>query len=65
MNKKDLPVEINDKELPVDPLNNHKEFTSEVENPNVSGGFANFLFLGVVMGICFLLGMLTIILKGV
>lgn len=63
MNRKDLPVEIMDNDLPKDQIKQYKNFFDEDSTPS-SGGFANAIFLGAIMAVCFLWGMLAVILKG-
>ena len=57
---KNLPVEIKDNELPVD--DNKKEIFNE-EKIKTSGGFTDIVFLAGIMVVCFLWGMLAVILK--
>lgn len=65
MNRENLPVEILDKELPEDTNKHSKIFLDEQITPNSSSGFANACVLGAIMAVCFLWGMLAVILKGV
>lgn len=64
MNKNDLPVQILNNELPKDNTKYHKMFTEE-QTSKSNSGFVNALFLGTIMVVSFLWGMLAIILKGV
>lgn len=64
MNKNDLPVQILNNELPKDNTKYHKMFTEEQPTLKSNSGFANALFLGTIMAVSFLWGMLAIILKG-
>lgn len=61
MNREDLPVEIFDKEMPEDEMKHYNNLLDG--NNNVSGGFADAIFLGAIMVVCFLWGMLAVILK--
>lgn len=60
--KEALPVEIKDNELPKDPHYKYKKFNEE--NTKTNGGFIDAIFLSGAMLVCFLWGMLTIILRG-
>ena len=57
-----LPVEIKDNELPKEDGKKYKAFYDE--KVRTSGGFADGLFLGGIMVVCFLWGMLAVILRG-
>jgi len=61
VDRKDLPIEVLDKELPKDEGKQYKMFY----DPKVrtSGGFADAIFLGAIMVVCFMWGMLAIILR--
>ena len=61
MSREDLPVEVSDNELPSDDEFQHGDFFDDKEG--ISGGFANIIFLGAIMAVCFLWGMLVVILK--
>ena len=61
MDKKDLPVEIRDMELPYDDNRLYKGIDDERQD--TSSGFVNALFLGAVMVVCFMWGMLVVILR--
>ena len=63
VDRKKLPVEIQDNDLPEDISYQNKPYLDEDLTPK-SSGFTNAIFLGAVMVVCFLWGMLTIILKG-
>lgn len=58
MDRDKLPVEILDNELPKD----NKYYDSFEENIN-NAGFASWIFLLAIMMVCFLWGMLVVILK--
>ena len=58
MDRNKLPVEILDNELPKD----NKYYDSFDESIG-SAGFANLVFLTALMVVCFLWGMLVVILK--
>ena len=58
----ELPVEIKNNELPVDENKKHEMFYDE--KVRTSGGFVDAIFLSAAMIVCFLWGMLTIILRG-
>lgn len=61
VDRKDLPVEILEKELPQDDGKHYKMFYDYKKR--TSGGFADAIFLGAIMVVCFMWGMLAIILK--
>ena len=61
MDRKDLPVEVIDNELPKDDNKHYKMFYDERVRTN--GGFADAIFLGAIMVVCFMWGMLAIILR--
>lgn len=61
MDQKDLPVEVIDNELPKDDNKHYKMFYDERVRTN--GGFADAIFLGAIMVVCFMWGMLAIILR--
>lgn len=54
-----LPVEILDNELPKDEMAKIKE----VNNDDKSHGFASVIFLGGIMMVCFMWGMLVVLLS--
>ncbi len=60
--KKELPVEIENNDLPRD---NDKHFSkfSQKNFTSSNGGFADACFLGAAMLLCFMWGMLVAILK--
>ena len=62
IDKEDLPVEIKNNELPQDDTKTYKMFYDE--KVRTSGGFVDAIFLGGIMVVCFLWGMLAVILKG-
>ena len=62
VNRDDLPVEVLERELPKDDSGRkYKMFYNE--KVRTSGGFADAIFLGAVMVVCFMWGMLTIVLR--
>ena len=63
MNKKDLPVEILENDLPEDNTYKNKPYLDDDFTPK-SSGFTSLIFLASIMGVCFLWGMLTMMLKG-
>ena len=62
IDKDELPVEIKNNELPYDNDKNYEMLYNE--NVRTSGGFVDAIFLGGVMLVCFLWGMLAVILRG-
>lgn len=61
VDKKDLPVEIRENELPKDEYKKYKIFYDE--KVRTSGGFVDAIFLGAIMLVCFMWGMLTVVLR--
>ena len=61
MDRKDLPVEVLEKELPKDEGKHYKMFYDS--RVRTSGGFADAIFLGAIMVVCFMWGMLAVILR--
>lgn len=61
MDRKDLPVEVLNNELPKDSVKKYKMFYDE--RVRTSGGFVDAIFLGAIMVVCFMWGMLAIILR--
>lgn len=61
VNRNDLPVEVLENELPKDEGKQYKMFYDS--RIRTSGGFADAIFLGAVMVVCFMWGMLVVILK--
>ena len=61
MDKKDLPVEVLENELPVDDIKHYQMFYDE--KVRTSGGFTDVIFLGAIMVVCFMWGMLAVILR--
>lgn len=61
VDQSDLPVEILEKELPKDDNKSYKMFYDT--KVRTSGGFADAIFLGAIMVVCFMWGMLVVILK--
>ena len=62
IDRDELPVEIKNNELPHDDGKRYETFYDE--NVRTSGGFVDAIFLGGVMVVCFLWGMLAVILRG-
>ena len=62
IDKDELPVEIKNNELPKDNDKTYKLFYDE--KIRTSGGFVDAIFLSGVMLVCFLWGMLAVILRG-
>ena len=60
INHEDLPVEIKNNELPKESNKNFKMFYDEKIRTN--GGFIDAIFLAAVMIVCFMWGMLVVIL---
>lgn len=58
----ELPVEIRNNELPSDDGKKYEMFYNE--RVRTSGGFVDAIFLGGVMVVCFLWGMLVVLLRG-
>ena len=61
VNREDLPVEVLEKELPKDKDKTYKMFYDE--KIRTSGGFTDAIFLGAIMLVCFMWGMLVVILR--
>lgn len=61
VNRNDLPVDIQENELPKDHDKHYKMFYDY--RVRTSGGFADAIFLAAIMVVCFMWGMLAIILK--
>lgn len=61
MDRKDLPIEVLDQEMPKDPNKHYKMFYDS--RVRTSGGFADAIFLGAIMIVCFMWGMLVVILR--
>ena len=61
MNREDLPVEVLENEMPKDESKQYKMFYDE--KVRTSGGFADAIFLGAIMLVCFMWGMLAVILR--
>ena len=61
MVRKDLPVEILDNELPKENGKKYKMFYEP--SVRTSGGFVDAIFLGAIMIVCFMWGMLVVILR--
>ena len=57
-----LPVEIKNNELPMDSDKHYEMFYDE--RVRTSGGFVDAIFLAGVMLVCFMWGMLAILLRG-
>ena len=61
MERDDLPVEVLENELTQDENKHYKMFYDE--KVRTSGGFADACFLAGVMLVCFMWGMLVVILR--
>lgn len=61
VNREDLPVEIKNNELPKDANKKYELFYDY--HVRTSGGFADALFLSAIMIVCFMWGMLVVILR--
>lgn len=61
VDRNDLPVEVLENELPKDDTKKYKMFYDE--KVRTSGGFADAIFLGAIMVVCFMWGMLVVILR--
>ena len=61
INESDLPVEIKNNELPKDDTKKYKMFYDEKLRTN--GGFVDAIFLGAIIVVSFMWGMLAVILK--
>lgn len=61
IDEKDLPVEIKNNELPKDPDKHYKMFYDE--KVRTSGGFVDAIFLGAIILVSFMWGMLAVILR--
>ena len=61
INESDLPVEIKNNELPKDDSKKYKMFYDE--KVRTSGGFVDAIFLGAIIVVSFMWGMLAVILK--
>ena len=61
MDRKDLPVQVLDNELPKEDGKKYEMFYDS--KIRTSGGFADAIFLGAIMVVCFMWGMLAIILR--
>jgi len=62
INEEKLPVEIKHNELPKEEGKIYKTFYDE--KIRTSGGFVDAIFLSGIMIVCFLWGMLAVILRG-
>lgn len=60
IDEKDLPVEIKDNKLPEDPDKHYEMFYDS--KVRTSGGFADAIFLAGIMVVCFMWGMLVMVL---
>ena len=61
VDKDKLPIEVQENELPKEDGKQYKMFYDE--KVRTSGGFADAIFLGAIMVVCFMWGMLTVILR--
>lgn len=60
--REDLPVYVKDNELPLDEGKRYVMFYDS--KVRTSGGFVDAIFLAGVMLVCFMWGMLVVILRG-
>lgn len=61
VDRKDLPVHVLENELPQEEGKKYKMFYNS--RVRTSGGFADAVFLAAIMVVCFMWGMLAIILR--
>lgn len=61
ISESDLPVEIKNNELPKDDSKKYKMFYDE--KVRTSGGFVDAIFLGAIILVSFMWGMLAVILR--
>ena len=61
LDRDDLPVEVLDNVLPEEDGKRYQMFYDEKKRTN--GGFADAIFLGAIMMVCFMWGMLAVILR--
>lgn len=61
IDEKNLPVEIKNNELPKDTDKHYKMFYDE--KVRTSGGFVDAIFLGAIILVSFMWGMLAVILR--
>ena len=61
ISESELPVEIKNNELPKDDSKKYKMFYDE--KVRTSGGFVDAIFLGAIILVSFMWGMLAVILK--
>lgn len=61
IDKENLPVEIKNNELPKDPDKHYQMFYDE--KVRTSGGFVDAIFLGAIILVSFMWGMLSVILR--
>ncbi len=61
IDKENLPVEIKNNELPKDPDKHYQMFYDE--KVRTSGGFVDAIFLGAIILVSFMWGMLAVILR--
>ena len=61
ISESDLPVEVKNNELPKDDSKKYKMFYDE--KVRTSGGFVDAIFLGAIILVSFMWGMLAVILK--
>ena len=61
IDKENLPVEIKNNELPKDPDKHYQMFYDE--KVRTSGGFVDAIFLGSIILVSFMWGMLAVILR--
>ena len=61
VDKDKLPIEVQENELPQEDGKKYQMFYDE--KVRTSGGFADAIFLGAIMIVCFMWGMLAVILR--
>lgn len=61
MDRNKLPVEIMENEMPKDNMKYDDSF--ETSPKKLNAGFADLIFLGAIMAICLMWGMLIVIVK--
>lgn len=61
VDRRDLPVEILENELPQDDNKHYKMFYDE--RKRTSGGFTDVIFLVAIMVVCFMWGILAVVLR--
>jgi len=61
VDEEDLPVEIKEHELPKDDTKKYQMFYNS--RVRTSGGFTDAIFLGAIMLVCFMWGLLVAVLR--